>query len=318
MYTKKLNNNQDISDLGNKCYNLALLTGYGFNVPQAYGVTFAAFSQFIKPLIEDIGTIIKTYDHKNASYIIRELIVNASMPNDVSNSILKSVSEFNDTTKFAVRSSGLVLQNGVVVVEDSANKSLAGQYESFLNVPIHEVTTAVKLCWASLFNERSLYVFQAKSNDTFLYSKMSVVIQEMIVADVSAVMMTKDPIEKMEMLAMETTYGPCEAIVSGKVTGDLITVERSSMIVYKRDLGSKRNKVVYDLFNGLNKGSYRLEPNSDSLQKDFAIDNKTALRIAKVGLEIEQKFGHPQDVELVMAAGKIYIVQTRNITTNNH
>jgi phosphoenolpyruvate synthase/pyruvate phosphate dikinase len=43
-----------------------------------------------------------------------------------------------------------------------------------------------------------------------------------------------------------------------------------------------------------------------------------ALRIAKVGLEIEKKFGHPQDIELVIANQDIFIVQTRNITTNIH
>lgn len=113
-------------------------------------------------------------------------------------------------------------------------------------------------------------------------------------------MMTQDPLEKIPLLAMETTYGACEAIVSGKVTGDLITVDRKAMVIFKKELGSKRNKVVYDSFNGVNRGSYNLEPNTDEMQKCFAVDNHTALRIAKVGLEIENKFGHPQDIELVV------------------
>lgn len=318
MYTKRLKNSKDLSDMGNKCGNLALLTEYGFNVPKAYGVTFYSFVQFIKPLVFEIETIIQSCDYKTASEKIRELIINSPVPNEVRSSIEKSVNDFLPNTKFAVRSSGTVVKNGETIVEDSAKKSLAGQYESFLNVPSNEVVNAVKLCWASLFNERSLHVFEAKTNGSFLESKMSVVVQQMVLADVSAVMMTQDPLEKIPLLAMETTYGACEAIVSGKVTGDLITIDRNSMVVYNRELGSKRNRVVYDIFNGKNRGTYNLEPTRDEMRKVFAIDNKMALRIAKVGLEIEKKFGHPQDIELVIADQEIFIVQTRNITTNIH
>ena len=76
MYTKRLNNSKDLSDMGNKCGNLALLTEYGFNVPKAYGVTFNSFGQFIKPLLSEIDTIIQTSDYKTASEKIRELIIN--------------------------------------------------------------------------------------------------------------------------------------------------------------------------------------------------------------------------------------------------
>lgn len=316
MYVKQLNNSKDLSGIGNKCSNLAILTEYGFNVPKAFGVTFDAFEKFLTPLIDSIALIIQHDDYRQASDKIRQLIINAEIPGDILGSISKTVSEFSPNTMFAVRSSGVVMQNGNEIVEDSSNKSLAGQYESFLNVPSEEVSTAVKLCWASIFNERSLHVFGAKDNTTFLQSKMSVVIQEMILADVSAVMMTKDPLEKQDMLAMEATYGPCEAIVSGKVTGDLITIDRTSMVVYNREIGSKRAKVVYDSFNKKNKGIYQLVPNTVNMQNSFSVDNITALRIAQVGLQIEQRFGYPQDIELVLADGKIYIVQTRNITTN--
>jgi len=304
--------------MGNKCGNLAILTEFGFNVPLAYGVTFNSFKQFIKPFVSQIQAIIQLNDYKTASEKIREFIINSPVPKEVITSIEKSVLDFSPNTKFAVRSSGTVLKNGEAIVEDSAKKSLAGQFESFLNVPPSEVLNAVKLCGASLFNERSLHVFEAKTNGSFLESKMSVVVQQMVLADVSAVMMTQDPLEVDPLLAFEATYGACEAIVSGKVTGDLITIDRNSMIVINRELGSKRNTVIYDVFNGNNRGTYNLEPTSDEMRKNFSVDNKTALRIAKVGLEIEKKFGHPQDIELVIADQEIFIVQTRNITTNIH
>ena len=87
MYTKRLNNSKDLSDMGNKCGNLALLTEYGFNVPKAYGVTFNSFGQFIKPLVSEIDLIIQTSDYKTASEKIRELIINSPVPTEVRTSI---------------------------------------------------------------------------------------------------------------------------------------------------------------------------------------------------------------------------------------
>lgn len=316
MYIKKLNNRQDLSDMGNKCINIALLTEYGFNVPQAYGVTFTAFANFIKPLINKIRDIINDNNYKEATSKIKELIMNSEIPNDLSVHIESATNEFSNDTVFAVRSSGVVMQEGVAIVEDSGAKSLAGQYESYLNVPPSQVPNAIKLCWASLFNERSLHVFQAKTNSTFLESTMSVVVQKMIKADLSAVMMTLDPLSNENLLAMEVTYGACEAIVSGKVTGDLLCVSRDNKTVYSRELGSKRNRVVYDVFDGQNRGEYKLESIDESLQKEFSIDNVMALKIASIGLDIEKKFKHPQDIELVIQNNEIFITQTRNITTN--
>jgi rifampicin phosphotransferase len=177
-------------------------------------------------------------------------------------------------TKFAVRSSGTVLKNGEAIVEDSAKKSLAGQYESFLNVPPSEVANAVKLCWASLFNERSLHVFEAKTNGSFLDSKMSVVVQQMVLADVSAVMMTQDLLEKFPLLAMETTYGACEAIVSGKVTGDLITIDRNSIVVYKRDLAASGIKLSMIFSTGKIAAHTTLSPLRTKCEKLFRLITK--------------------------------------------
>jgi phosphoenolpyruvate synthase/pyruvate phosphate dikinase len=156
MYIKNLNNSKDLSDIGNKCRNLALLTEFGFNVPTALGVTFKSYSQTLTPYKSAIGTIIKTNDYKMASDKIRELIMNVQIPNKILKSIKKAVSEFSTKTIFAVRSSGVVLSGNCVIAEDSNIRSLAGQYESFLNVQVNEIPIALKLCWASLFNERSL------------------------------------------------------------------------------------------------------------------------------------------------------------------
>ena len=90
--------------------------------------------------------------------------------------------------KVAVRSSA--------TIEDGANFSNAGQYETFLNVSTkEEFINAVKNCIASLNNFRSqVYSKNFLSGDkSAVENKMTVVVQEMVDARCAGVLFTKDP-----------------------------------------------------------------------------------------------------------------------------
>jgi len=193
--------------------------------------------------------------------------------------------------------------------------SFAGQYESFLKVPKENLGDAIKLCWASLFNERSLLSFNVKENPDYLKSGMAVIVQEMIPADYSAIIMSKDPIDKRNLLGIETTYGPCESLVSGKVTGDLILYDRDLKKIVEKEIGSKKNKTIYSIFSKENPQNHKLTQNSKSLSESYAVNEKEINNLVKLGLRIEKIFKHPQDIELVSSNEKVYIVQSREIST---
>ena len=193
---------------------------------------------------------------------------------------------------------------------------MAGQYDSYLKVPKGKLEDAIKLCWASLFNPRSLKSF-GTDNNRYSDSKMSVVIQEMIPADKSVVMMTKDPIEKKDIFGIEATYGPCEAIVSGKVTGDLILFDRDNRKILEKELGSKEKRVQYYEFSGNERENYQLVEVPRNLQRRVCISDEEIKLLVDIGLKVEYMFGHPQDIEAVINGQGIYIIQSRNITAFN-
>ena len=197
------------------------------------------------------------------------------------------LNKFSPDTFFAVRSSGICSLNGNYLLEDSRQNSLAGQFESYLKVPKEKVENAIKLCWASLFNERSLISY-SHANNTYLDSKMSVIIQEMITADYSAVLMTQDPLDPRNLFGIESTYGPCEALVSGKVTGDLILCDRVSGKVIECELGSKEGRIVYSSFSENNSNNYIIEPNSEEERQKFALDDYKLEKLIETGLKIER------------------------------
>ena len=122
--------------------------------------------------------------------------------------------------KVAIRSSA--------TIEDGANFSNAGQYETFLNVSTkEEFISAVENCIASLNNYRSqVYSKTFLSEETAnTENKMTVVIQEMVDADCAGVMFTKDPMDPSTVL-IECVKGLGESLVSGTQTAEQYKVAR--------------------------------------------------------------------------------------------
>ncbi|MBU0460546.1 MAG: PEP/pyruvate-binding domain-containing protein [Nanoarchaeota archaeon] len=308
-----LDHNQNLNSCsGQKSKNLAILAQEGFKVPRGHALPTETYLEFLNPIKEEISQLLK---RPEASPKIARYFLETELQSGLKQELNAILDSYCSDAFFAVRSSGSACVNGSTLLEDSSKNSLAGQFESYLMVPRNNVEEALKLCWASLFNERSLKTFDADQNSTYLDGTMSVIVQEMVVGDYSAVMMTKDPLDEREVLGIESTYGPCEALVSGKVTGDLIFCDRYSGKVLEKELGSKKEKVVYSCFSKKNRENYNLEPVTIEERKKFALSEEQINDLVSTGLKIEKIFGRPQDIEVVFLKDCLYVVQARDITT---
>jgi pyruvate,water dikinase len=143
---------------------------------------------------------------------------------------------------------------------------------------------------------------------------MSVVVQEMVQATHCAVMMTQDPIEGQNILGIESSYGPCEILVSGRVDGDLLLYDKQSGRVVSQEIGDKETIISYDIFTGEN-GNIREIPVQPNLRQVPALSPEQVKQLIEQGLKIEKIFGKPQDIEAAFVGDQLYILQTRNITT---
>ena len=184
--------------------------------------------------------------------------------------------------KVAIRSSA--------TIEDGANFSNAGQYETFLNVSTkEEFISAVENCIASLNNYRSqVYSKTFLSEETAnTENKMTVVIQEMVDADCAGVMFTKDPMDPSTVL-IECVKGLGESLVSGTQTAEQYKVARK-----------------YRSLTG------RILENECTLLKEEQVQELYAAAI-----KAEEKFGMPMDIEWAIDKnGVLRFVQARPITT---
>ncbi len=179
--------------------------------------------------------------------------------------------------KVAVRSSACA--------EDSETASYAGQQETYLNVSgDDEVCARVVDCWASFFSERALFYRFRKGS--LMDLGMAVVVQKMLDPVKSGVIFTVDPVNRRrDRMIIEAVFGLGEQVVSGAVTPDHYVVDHSGNI--------KREHIV---------NRRVLEP--EEIRQLVALGSKLATH-----------FGAPQDIEWAIAEGKIYLLQSRPVTT---
>lgn len=302
-------------ELGNKVKNLAVLEQARVRVPRGFGLSYDAYSAHVEPLLSAMDQALRqATDYPELARKLHEIIV--SKPLAQAKEVQAALKQhMSGAPYFAVRSSGAPVVDGEEIAEDSASVSLAGQYESFLLVPAFNVPNAILWCFASLFSERCLRQFKVlEGGEAYLGSRMSVLVQEMHIADFSAVVMTRDPVEGGDNFGIEFTHGPCEAIVSGEVHGDFYLLSRESGAILQQELGTKKTRVVYEPLIDLevpNKRSQALPP---ELSAQYAGSDKLIQQIYELGMFIERHFGAPQDIELVVVGGEIIVTQTRPIT----
>ena len=199
------------------------------------------------------------------------------LPEDFKRKVLDKFDSLN-TSRVAVRSSA----SG----EDSMNATWAGQLESYLNVTREDLLNSVQKCWDSIKTERvKEYVKNKNIKDKAIL--LAVIVQKMVNSDCSGVIFTANPITKNEgEIVIEASLGLGENIVQGKVTPNRFLVDKENLNIKSKSLQGK--PVLYD-----------------SQIKD----------LAKLALKIEEIFECPQDIEWAIEKNKIYILQSRPITT---
>jgi phosphoenolpyruvate synthase/pyruvate phosphate dikinase len=221
-----------------------------------------------------------------------------ALPDAVRELILQSFDHLG-AKRVAVRSSA--------IAEDSVDASWAGQFESVLNVNRDELIQAVETCWESATNE--LVTEYARDNGV---SKdklaLAVVIMRMVDSAVSGVAFTKNPItgDGGEIM-IEACLGLGELLVQGIITPDNYIVRRKDSEIVSRLIGSQDKMLVY-------RGGSNQEV-AVSRGTEQKLNDAMIIKLAGLADQIEAYYGSPQDIEWAIEGDRIYIVQSRPITT---
>jgi pyruvate,water dikinase len=305
---------KDIPLVGGKGANLGEMTNAGIPVPPGFIVTAAAYFDFIaksglqgkiKALLDSVS-IHDSKQLQDMALKVQQVIKNGAMPPETAREIEQA---------YVKMGRGLVAVRSSATAEDLPEASFAGQQATFLNVRGEkDVVKAVQDCWASLFGARAIFYRQEQGFDHFKVG-IAVPVQRMVQSDSSGVMFTIEPsTNDKEKITIEAVLGLGEMIVSGDVTPDHYNVSKKDLKIVEKEIKKQEWKLVKKAGAHGKSDNIKVDltPEEQARQK---ITDDDILFLAKIGLTLEKHYNFPQDVEWAKENDKIYIVQTRPVTT---
>lgn len=193
--------------------------------------------------------------------------------------------------------------------EDGLEASAAGQYESVVGVRgADEACDAIVACWESAHAGRvSDYWHQRGDVTSPPDGRMAVLIQCMIDAEVSGVMFT--PQQPDGSTRIEASWGLGLPVVGGTVTPDTYEVTADGAI----DCTVRRKETRIHLHH--ERSGTLTRAVAEEEQTARALDRETASALVALGNRIAAILGCPQDIEWAIAESRIWILQSRPITS---
>jgi len=292
-----------VSELGGKGYSLAMLINNGFNVPKGFVIVLNAFFEYLNQnnlmgKIEKLTSEINENNFQEKGKEIKSIILQGEIPAQIVSEINKNLDKLNAQYS-SIRSSA--------VSEDSLRASFAGLHDTFLGIKTEHllILEHIKKCWASLFNERAV-IYRIKKGIPHLEG-MAVIVQEMILADVSGITFTIHPTEQKTLL-VETSYGIGDMIVNGKVEPDAYAVNRESLEIAEKKIGRK------DKMSTVESERIKVVDIGKELTEKQVLSDPKIKEIAKICLKVEKIFNHFQDIEWCISNNKLWLLQSRAIT----
>ncbi len=191
--------------------------------------------------------------------------------------------------------------------EDMAGASMAGQYETFLDVRGQAaLLDAVGRCWGSLDSPRTRSYLAEHGIDLSKVA-MAVVVQRLVPADVAGVLFTVNPqTGSREQIVAEASWGLGEAVVSGLVQPDVLTISRDS--------GDVLSAVIADKQMWVPPEGGKAAPVEADRRELPCLSEDHVKALWRLALKVEDHFGRPQDIEWAIHDGKAYLLQARPVT----
>jgi rifampicin phosphotransferase len=299
-----------VDRVGGKGASLARLAAAGLPVPPGFHLTTSLYRRFVDEnhLDESIlaaASLAQVTDPATldrASARISTCMMQGAIPADIATLIRSSYERLGpDDPSVAVRSSA--------TAEDLVGLSFAGQQDTYLNVRgADAVLEAVKHCWTSLWTARALG-YRARQGIRSEDVAIAVVVQQLVPADVAGILFTANPLTgARNQMVINAAWGLGEAIVGGHVTPDVFIVDRDTCEVESQTIAAKEVMTVR-LPTGTG-----VTPVPPSQRRRATLRPRDAAQLARLGIQIEQLYGLPMDVEWAMGDERFFILQARPIT----
>lgn len=306
---------EDVHLVGGKGANLGEMTKANFPVPNGFIITAQSYYSFLREnnLVTKIKHIVGTanFEKPDSLMQVSKHIKKYILDGKLSNELVKEIFDAYRTLSTPL-TDALVAVRSSATAEDLPTASFAGQQETYLNVK-GEATLLqkVKLAWASLFNERAIFY---RNEQKFSHFKVGIAlpVQKMVQSEKSGVMFTIDPISNDKTkIIIEAIYGLGELIVQGATTPDHYEVSKKDLVILSKSIAVQKTMLKKV---GTENKEVKLSEIEGGKQK---ITDNHIVDLALLAKKLEKHYYFPQDVEWAIEKNKIYLTQTRPVTTVN-
>ena len=304
----------DVGLAGGKGANLGEMTRAQIPVPPGFIVTVDAYRRFLEAsgLRPTIQKLVSPLDYNDSAQLqrvsrqIKDRIVTVPVPEDIVRDIKEAYRKLGGGA-VAVRSSA--------TAEDLKEASFAGQQATFLNVTGEDaVVEAVRGCWASLFEARAIFYRNDQGFD-HLSVAIAVPVQRMVQSKRSGVMFTVETdTGDRSKIEIEAVWGLGEAIVSGETTPDNYRVDKQSLRILSKRVVEQDTQLVRNPQVSDHAEANLWLPVPDDLRGQQKLSDEQIVALARIGRQVEEHYGRPQDIEWAEENGELFIVQSRAVT----
>jgi pyruvate,water dikinase len=279
--------------VGKKCANLGEMAKIGLRVPPGFSLSLEAYKHFmletgadqeIRRYLNGLRHSFEKIEHFNeASADLRKIVESKDMPGEIKDLVLFHYREIcrkcnTECVPVSARSAGAA--------------SHPGQYETHLNV-IGESDLIKKIIkvWSSTFNARSLSA-RKRVGLPLESDPIGVAVIKMVNARAAGVLFTADPnTGNRSRMTIEANWGLGESVVGGEAMPDVYILDRESLEIVERKLGSKKRCITCQEV-----GVAEVETPPDQCGA-FCLMDKEVREIGRLGKILEAHFGVPQDTE---------------------
>jgi len=285
--------------VGSKMANLGEIRNkLHLEVPSGFVITATAYERFIahNDLKVEIDRLMQSADPDDMENLYRlharldRLIVQADIPSDVAAAVQDAWRDMESRAgagmTAAMRSSALG--------EDEKGSSFAGLHRSELNVSADHLFDAYKQIVASKY---SLPAITYRLNKGFRDEDVAMCVGCLTMLETVAggVMYSRNPFDlNDDSVVLNAAWGLPKAVVDGSVDGDLFVIGRDPpMRVLRREIRAKERKFTCYPEEGV----CRLDITDEDVRNQACLDDRTALDLAAIAVQLEAHYGSPQDIE---------------------
>lgn len=320
-WLKEITDN-DIQEVGYKAARLAELSRANFPIPRAFVIGNKFYFSFLQTnnLKEKINLLLETIDYTNKkdlekkSIEIKKIFLNNQFTDDFKAELGKAYIKIGEQKVGWLNSKvdEFVSIRLSITSEEISPKDLdfIEQFSGFINIKgIENIYKSVKGCWASLYSPE---VLEYIKDNNLQINKIgyAIVIQKMINASKSGIIITTKEMQDKKSTVIEVIYGIGGKSLISEITPEHYEINKKNYSIIKKTK-SKQEWMIRRLTGKTTK--INLEPSTLDKNK---LDLRYVKELTEIGNKLELYFGTPLYIDWVIGKADIHLISADPLDPN--